>query len=99
MFCRGRYNAEKGREMGATYVDLDVEVLQVERVLPDIDADDGDKRQERVLVRGRRELEALRRRVVSLFQSLSRPYKNGKEDEDNARASPSQSPGCPRWWC
>ena len=36
-------------------------------MLPDVDADDGHKRQERVLVRGRRELEALRRRVVSLF--------------------------------
>ena len=34
-----------------TYVSLDVEVLEVERVLPDVDADDGDVGQERVLVR------------------------------------------------
>ena len=34
-----------------TYVNLDVEVLEVERVLPDVDADDGDVGQERVLVR------------------------------------------------
>ena len=34
-----------------THVDLDVQVLKVERVLPDVDADDGDVGQERVLVR------------------------------------------------
>ena len=39
------------RHSGDTHVDLDVEVLEVERVLPDVDADDGDVGQERVLVR------------------------------------------------
>lgn len=34
----------------STYVDFDVEVLEVEGVFPDIDADDGDVSQQRVLV-------------------------------------------------
>ena len=49
-----------------TYVSLDVQVLQVERVLPDVDADDGDVRQERILVGGGRDLDHLGRRVVAL---------------------------------
>ena len=49
-----------------TYVSLDVEVLEVESVLPDVDADDGDVAQERVLVGGGGELEALGRGVVAL---------------------------------
>ena len=36
--------------MKGTHVGLDVEVLEVERVLPDIDANDWDVRDERVLV-------------------------------------------------
>ena len=85
----GRWENESG-----THVGLDVLVLQVERVLPDIDADDGDERQEGVLVRGRRELEALRRRVVSLFRSLSRPYKNG-EEEGRRTSQPQPEPWMP----
>ena len=46
-----------------TYVGLDVEVLEVERVLPDVDADDGDVGEQGVLVRGGGELEALGARV------------------------------------
>ena len=49
-----------------TYVGLDVEVLEVEGVLPDVDADDGDVGQERVLVRGRREVQGLGNRVPAL---------------------------------
>ena len=49
-----------------TYVDLDVEVLEVERVLPDIDTNDWDVRDERVLVRGRDDLKTLGHRVVAL---------------------------------
>ena len=52
-----------------TYVGLDVEVLEVEGVLPDVDADDGDVGQERVLVGGRRDLNDLGRGVVALQQS------------------------------
>ena len=47
-----------------THVSLDVVVLEVERVLPDVDADDGDVREERVLVCGRHDLELLRHGVV-----------------------------------
>ena len=49
-----------------TYVSLDVEVLEVEGVFPDINANDGDVRQERVLVGGGRDLDNLGRRVVAL---------------------------------
>ncbi len=49
-----------------THVRLDVEVLEVEGVLPNVDADDGDKRQKGVLVGGRRDLETLGRRVEAL---------------------------------
>jgi len=44
-------------------VDLDVQVLEVESVLPDVDTDDGDVSEERVLVRRRRDLKTLRRGV------------------------------------
>ena len=50
--------------MVRTHVSLDVVVLEVERVLPDVNADDGDVREERVLVRGRHDLELLRHGVV-----------------------------------
>lgn len=49
-----------------THVNLDVEVLQVERVLPDVHADDGDVGQEGVLVGGGDDLEDLGLGVVSL---------------------------------
>ena len=49
-----------------TYVSLDVEVLEVEGVFPNIDADDGDVRQERILVGGGRDLETLGRGVQAL---------------------------------
>lgn len=52
-----------------THVDLDVEVLEVEGVLPDVDADDGDVREERVLVGGGGDLETLRLRVHALCRS------------------------------
>ena len=51
---------------GCTHVRLDVEVLEVEGVLPDVDADDGDEGEEGVLVGGRRDLETLGRRVQAL---------------------------------
>ena len=55
----------------ATYVGLHVEVLEVECVLPDVDADDGNMRQERVLVRGGSNLKNLGRGVVSLESEAS----------------------------
>ena len=53
-------------EAGNTHVRLDVEVLQVEGMLPDINANEGDERQKRILVGRSSDLEALRRGVVSL---------------------------------
>ena len=55
--------------MKGTYVGLDVEVLEIEGVLPDVDANNGDVGQERVLVGSRRDLNDLGRGVVALQQS------------------------------
>lgn len=49
-----------------THVGLDVEVLEVERVLPDVDADDGHVRQKRVLVSRGDNLQSLQGGVVAL---------------------------------
>lgn len=49
-----------------THVDFDIEVLEVESVFPDIDTDDRDQGQERVLVGGGGDLETLGRGVQSL---------------------------------
>lgn len=49
-----------------TYVGLDIQVLQVERVLPDVNADHRRMGQKRVLVRGRDDFKTLRRRVYAL---------------------------------
>ena len=67
---------ESEKQSGArerTYVDLDVEVLEVESVLPDVDADDGDVGQERVLVGRGRQLKTLGGRVQALLQTGSLP--------------------------
>lgn len=52
-----------------THLDLDVEILKIKRVFPDIDTDDGDVRQERVLVGRRHDLECLALGVVALHRS------------------------------
>lgn len=49
-----------------TYVNLDVQVLQVERVLPDVNTNDRSVGQERVLVRGSGNLKTLGSRVQAL---------------------------------
>ena len=64
--ARGQQEEDRG-----THVGLDVEVLEVERVLPDVDADDGNVREQRVLVRGGSNLKNLRRGVVSLESEAS----------------------------
>lgn len=51
-------------ETAKTHVDLDILVLQIESVLPDIDTNDWHKAQERVLVRGGRDFETLGLGVV-----------------------------------
>ena len=83
-YCQGNARQKLGRKWisehisarkvgGKTHVGLDVEVLEVERVLPDVDADDGDVGQERVLVGSRRQLKTLGGRVQALLQTVSRP--------------------------
>ena len=47
------------RKNSSTYVDLDVLVLEIEGMLPDVDTDDGDVSQKRVLVGGGRDLKSL----------------------------------------
>jgi hypothetical protein len=67
-------------------------------MLPDVNTNDRDKSQERILVLGSRDLELLRRRVVALRSRKDkiRLVSNINTREDRAYsspASPSQSPG------
>jgi hypothetical protein len=77
-----------------TNVSLDVEILEVKRVLPHIDANDRNEVQKRVLVRSRRKFEAFGHDVVSLrkqktrISSLLRWVKRS-----NVRASPTRNLG------
>ena len=75
-----------------TYVGLDVEVLEVERVLPDVDADDGDVRQERVLVGSGGDLEDLQGGVVALSQTQTQTFgtHTGKTETDRVLTSQPQ---------
>lgn len=52
-----------------THLGLDVEILKVKRMFPNVDADDGDVRQERILVGRRHDLERLALGVVTLHRS------------------------------
>jgi len=51
-----------------THLGLDVEILKVKRMLPNVDTDDGDVRQERVLICRRHNLEPLALGVVALHR-------------------------------
>jgi hypothetical protein len=50
----------------STHVSFDIEILEVECMLPDIDSNDGNVGQERILVRGGENLQALGSRVQAL---------------------------------
>ena len=52
---------------GFAHLDLDVEVLQIKRVLPNVHSNDWYMRQQRVLVRRRHDLERLALGVVALL--------------------------------
>lgn len=56
----------KDRSRKVTYVSLDVEVLEVEGMFPDINANDGDMAQQRILVRGGDDFELVVCRVHTL---------------------------------
>lgn len=58
-----RYTSNRKDE---THVDLNIEVLEIEGMLPDVDPDDGDQVQERVLVRGGGNLQGFGGGVQSL---------------------------------
>ena len=49
-----------------THINLDIEVLEIESVFPDVDTDDGDQVQERVLVSSGGNLQTLGGEVESL---------------------------------
>jgi hypothetical protein len=51
-----------------THVSFDIEILEVEGMLPDIDADDGDMGQERILVGSGDDLQALGGGVQALHK-------------------------------
>ena len=52
-----------------THLGLDVEILKVKRMFPNVDADDGNVRQERILVGRRHDLEDLALGVEALHRS------------------------------
>jgi hypothetical protein len=54
-----------------THINFDVEVLEVERVFPDIDTDDGDMSEERILVSSGDNLEDFVARVQTLMDGWS----------------------------
>ncbi len=76
-----------------TYINFNVQVLQVESVLPDVDTNDGDMAKERILVSSGHDLEALVRRVKSLSWIVS---DDSSKNKVHARAIPIQNPGCRR---
>ena len=86
------------RERRETYVDFDVEVLQVESVLPDIDTDDGDVSEERVLVSGSGNLETLSGGVQTLQSAYSQlTWSERFRWWYRLRASPIRIPGYQQW--
>ena len=80
------------KEKKGAYVSLDVEVLEVEGVLPDVDADDGDVGEEGVLVGRRRDLEALGRGVQALRGSSADVRRGGRGGTHVLCAQRSLSP-------
>jgi hypothetical protein len=74
-----------------TYISLDVEVLEVEGMLPYVNADDRDMAEERILVSSGCDLQTLGGGVVALkedHQLIERP--NGPI---NIQATPNRNPG------
>lgn len=59
-----------------THISLGIVVLEIEGMLPDVDADDGDQVQERVLVRSGGNLQTLGGRVESLKVEMTRYRSN-----------------------
>lgn len=51
-----------------TYVRLDIEVLKIESVFPNIDTNDRDKVEQRILVGSGRDLKTLRTFVIALYR-------------------------------
>ena len=77
--------------MKMSHVGLYVLILEVERMLPDVNADDGQVREKRVLVRGRSDLELLGSLVQTLQNNQLRKLIR-KSSSNGVRASPSQTP-------
>jgi len=79
-----------------TYISLDVEVLEVEGVFPDINTNDGDEMKEGILVGSGSDLKTLGLGINALrikFIFIPRTRTN-----NDVRASPSRSLGWQQWW-
>ena len=57
-------------KQGEIHISLDIEVLEVEGVLPHVDPEDGDQIQERVLIGGSRNLQTLFDRIQPLKKGI-----------------------------
>lgn len=59
-------HAHQPKKKNDTHIRLHIQILQIKRMLPHVDADHGEMREQRVLVRRRRDLQLLGRRVHAL---------------------------------
>jgi len=82
-------------EWTETHIDLDIEVLEVEGVFPDVDTDDRGQVQERVLVSSGGNLQTLGGGVESLEAETNRYRSNLASSfiRQNSPASPSRNLG------
>ena len=78
---------------GSAHLDLDVEVLQIKRVLPNVHSNDWYMRQQLVLVRRRHDLERLALGVVALLVPSTQLAHEGetKRNETTYKPSPPHS--------
>jgi hypothetical protein len=81
-----------------TYISLDVEILKVEGMLPNVNADDGDVGEEGILVSSSYDLQTLGGRIVALRKERQQPEHSDTMEKD-IRAIPNQNPGSQQSWC
>jgi hypothetical protein len=81
-----------------THINLNVKVLEIECMLPDVDPDDRDVSQKWVLVCGRDDLEALGRGVQTLRVKRREHYISLFDKIINLQASPIRNLEYQRWW-
>lgn len=67
-------------------------------MLPNVDADDRNVGEERILVRGSYDLQTLGGGTVALMKEHQQPRHDYTIEKD-LQAIPNQNPGSQQWWC